>query len=50
MNVLGSFVGGLILGLIGSIVSYIQPGLSLVAYYVIFMLLLLVKPKGIFGK
>ncbi len=46
----GSFVGGLILGLIGSIVSYIQPGLSLVAYYVIFMLLLLVKPKGIFGK
>jgi branched-chain amino acid transport system permease protein len=46
----GSFLGGLILGLIGSIVSYIQPGLSLAAYYVIFMLLLLVRPKGILGK
>ncbi len=46
----GSFLGGLLLGLIGSIVSYIQPGLSLAAYYVIFMLLLLVKPKGILGK
>lgn len=46
----GSFIGGLILGLIGSIVSYIQPGLSLAAYYVIFLLLLLVRPKGILGK
>jgi branched-chain amino acid transport system permease protein len=46
----GSFLGGLILGLIGSVVSYIQPGLSLAAYYVIFMLLLLVRPKGLLGK
>jgi branched-chain amino acid transport system permease protein len=46
----GSFIGGLILGLIGSIVTYIDPGLSLVAYYMIFILLLLVKPTGILGK
>ncbi len=46
----GSFIGGFILGLIGSIVTYIEPSLSLVAYYVIFMLLLLVKPTGILGK
>lgn len=46
----GSLIGGIILGLIGSIVGYIQPGLSLVAYYVIFMLILLVKPTGILGK
>jgi branched-chain amino acid transport system permease protein len=46
----GSFIGGFILGLIGSIVTYIEPGLSLAAYYVIFMLLLLVRPKGILGK
>jgi branched-chain amino acid transport system permease protein len=46
----GSFIGGLILGLIGSIVTYIHPGLSLVAYYMIFILLLLVKPTGILGK
>jgi len=46
----GSFIGGLVLGLVGSIVTYIEPGLSLVAYYVIFMLLLLVRPTGILGK
>ena len=46
----GSFIGGLLLGLVGSIVTYIQPGLALVAYYVIFMLLLLVKPTGLLGK
>jgi branched-chain amino acid transport system permease protein len=49
-NIKGSFVGGFILGLVGSIVSYIQPGLSLVAYYLIFLLLLLVKPTGILAK
>ena len=46
----GSFIGGFILGLVGSIVTYIEPGLALVAYYVIFMLLLLVRPTGILGK
>ena len=46
----GSFIGGLVLGLVGSIVTHIEPGLSLVAYYVIFMLLLLTKPTGILGK
>jgi branched-chain amino acid transport system permease protein len=46
----GSFIGGFILGLIGSIVTYYQPGLALVAYYAIFILLLLVRPTGIMGK
>jgi branched-chain amino acid transport system permease protein len=46
----GSFVGGLILGLVGSIVTSFEPGLSLPAYYVLFMLLLIVKPAGILGK
>jgi branched-chain amino acid transport system permease protein len=46
----GSFIGGLLLGLVGSIVTYIQPGLALVAYYAIFMLLLFAKPTGILGK
>ena len=49
-SIAGSFVGGLILGLVGSTITYIQPGLSLPAYYVLFMVLLLVKPTGIFGK
>jgi len=46
----GSFIGGFMLGIIGSVVTSIDPGLSLVAYYLIFILLLLVKPKGIMGK
>jgi branched-chain amino acid transport system permease protein len=46
----GSFIGGFILGIVGSIVTYIEPGLALVAYYVIFILLLLVRPTGIMGK
>jgi branched-chain amino acid transport system permease protein len=46
----GSFIGGFLLGIIGSIVTYIDPGLSLVAYYLIFTILLLVRPTGIMGK
>lgn len=46
----GSFIGGFLLGLIGSIVTKIEPGLSLAAYYVLFMLLLWFKPTGIMGK
>ena len=46
----GSFIGGFILGVIGEVVTYFDPSLSLAAYYFIFMLLLLVRPKGIFGK
>jgi branched-chain amino acid transport system permease protein len=46
----GSFIGGFILGIVGSIVTYFQPGLALVAYYLIFMVLLIVKPTGILCK
>lgn len=47
----GSFIGGFILGIIGSFVtSYKDPLLSTAAYYLIFMILLLVRPKGILGR
>jgi branched-chain amino acid transport system permease protein len=46
----GSFIGGFVLGIIGSIVSYIEPGLVIAAYYILFIILLLVRPKGILGK
>ena len=46
----GSFIGGFIIGLVGSIVSSWQPSLAIAAYYVLFMILLLVRPGGIFGK
>jgi branched-chain amino acid transport system permease protein len=49
-SITGSLIGGFILGLIGSIVTYFDPGFSLIAYYIIFILLLLIRPTGIFGK
>jgi branched-chain amino acid transport system permease protein len=49
-NIKGCFVGGFILGLVGYVVSSSQPGLSMVAYYVIFLFLLLLKPTGLFAK
>ena len=49
-SIVGSFIGGFLLGIIGSIVTYIEPGLAMVAYYAIFIVLLLAKPTGILGK
>jgi len=46
----GSMIGGLILGFVGSIFGYIEPSLSMVAYYLIILVLLLVKPKGLMGR
>ena len=46
----GSFIGGLLLGIIGEIVKHFEPSLALAAYYVIFILLLMIRPKGIMGK
>ena len=49
-NVLGSLLGGLILGLIGAVVLTLQPGLVIVAFYVMFLAILLIKPTGILGR
>jgi branched-chain amino acid transport system permease protein len=49
-SIVGSFIGGFILGLIGSIVTYFEPSLVMVAFYAIFILLLMAKPTGILGK
>lgn len=46
----GSFIGGFVLGLIGAIVSTWQPALAMAAYYVVFLVLLLVRPAGIMGR
>jgi branched-chain amino acid transport system permease protein len=46
----GSFIGGFILGVIGTWVAYWQPALTIASYYVIFIILLLVRPKGLLGK
>jgi branched-chain amino acid transport system permease protein len=49
-NILGSLAAGLILGFVGSIVMFIQPGFTLAAYYLVFLIILLVKPTGIFAR
>jgi branched-chain amino acid transport system permease protein len=46
----GSFLGGFVLGVIGTAVTYWEAGLAVASYYVIFILLLLLRPKGILGK
>jgi branched-chain amino acid transport system permease protein len=46
----GSLIGGFVLGLVTSIVNFYDPSLSLISFYAIFMLLLLVKPSGLFGR
>ncbi|MEW6401935.1 MAG: branched-chain amino acid ABC transporter permease [Chloroflexota bacterium] len=49
-SITGSLIGGFLLGLVTSIVNSIDPSLSLVAFYLIFILLLLFKPSGILGR
>lgn len=49
-SITGSLIGGFILGLVTSLVNFIDPSLSLITFYLIFMLLLLVRPSGILGK
>jgi len=46
----GSFIGGFILGIINTGVTAWEPSLAVAAYYVIFIILLLVRPKGLMGK
>jgi len=49
-NILGGLIGGLVLGVVGAVVTDLQPGLVMVAFYVMFLGILLIKPTGIFGK
>jgi branched-chain amino acid transport system permease protein len=49
-NILGSLLGGLILGGVTTVVMYVEPGLSLVVSYVIFALILLFRPEGVLGR
>ena len=46
----GSFIGGFLIGIIGSLVTYFEPGLTLASYYVLFIILLLIRPTGNMGK
>ncbi|MEM3486630.1 MAG: branched-chain amino acid ABC transporter permease [Candidatus Methanomethyliaceae archaeon] len=49
-NIMGSFAGGFLLSLVDAIVKLIEPSLSMLAFYLLFMLVLIIKPSGILGK
>src|SRR5690606_8139728 len=50
-NLAGALSAGLILGLVETFVAtYVSPGLTLAAVYLIFLAILLWRPTGLFGK
>jgi len=49
-SISGSLLGGFVLGLVIAVVNYFDPSLSLVAFYLIFTVVLLVKPSGLLGR
>jgi branched-chain amino acid transport system permease protein len=49
-SITGSLIGGFLLGLVIAFVNYVDPSLSLVAFYLIFILVLLIRPSGMFGR
>lgn len=49
-SITGSLIGGFALGFVTSFVNFIDPSLSLITFYLIFMLLLLFRPSGILGR
>ena len=50
-NILGSLIGGLIIGMVESVGSYLtSPDLKMLISYSTFIVILLVRPKGILGR
>ncbi len=49
-SISGAVIGGVILGIVSQLVTYFEPTMSFIAYYIIFIILLLARPKGIMGK
>lgn len=49
-SVLGAFIGGLIIGLVEAFAGfYLDPALKEAVYFIIFILILVLKPTGLFG-
>ena len=49
-SITGAMIGGFVLGIVAALVTYFYPSMTMIAYYIIFILLLLIRPKGIMGK
>ena len=46
----GAFVGAMLLGIVSSFSTYYLGGYSYVVVYIIFIMVLLIRPEGIFGR
>jgi branched-chain amino acid transport system permease protein len=46
----GALVGGLIIGLVEALTSYYQPGLAEVMPWIVMLVILLIRPYGLFGQ
>lgn len=49
-SITGAVIGGVILGVVSQLVTNFYPTMTFIAYYIIFIILLLARPKGIMGK
>ncbi len=49
-NIVGSLISAFILGIIGSVVLATEPGLLMVAFYMMFLTMLLIRPTGILSS
>ena len=50
-NLMGCLVAGMLLGFAETLVaSFVDPGLTLAVNYAVFLLVLLFKPTGLFGR
>ena len=50
-NLMGCLLAGLLLGIVETLVTrFIDPGLTLAATFAIFLLVLLLRPQGLFGR
>lgn len=49
-SITGGLIGGFALGLVTAVVNFFDPSLSLITFYLIFMLLLVIRPAGIRGR
>jgi branched-chain amino acid transport system permease protein len=50
-NLLGCLVAGLLLGLVETgVATWVDPGLTLAATYLLFLSVLLARPAGLFGR
>lgn len=49
-SITGALAGGVILGFVAQIVQHYKPSFVMIAFYAIFVLLLIVRPKGLMGK